>query len=124
MSAAIDAANLAIRTANNASAEASYRKCTEVLATYDPRSATVEQAREYAGCVYTVHGTGEAPDKTFIAMLLLFVLIGAGIGAYMGDRIGDSRSDAVFGGILGAVMGFPALMVLAGLAYAVSALLS
>ena len=71
------AANLAISASQSSAAAANAAmsaKCATVLPNYRPEGASVAAMREYAACVYHVHGSGEPLDP-FMALALKVVIV-------------------------------------------------
>ena len=93
-----------------ASARARRAECVAIEATFDARTATVEQKRDYADCIGVLYPDPMTAAETVlfkIAIVLCFV--GAGIGAWFGWR-----EDRGFGLVLGVLMGALAVVLGAG----------
>lgn len=111
-----------------ASARAAKAECIANMGNYDPKTATVQQQRDYASCVFRLHGDGEPMDAgAAIALkaVILLSFVGAGIGAWIGYR--DSYDDwlmAVAGGFFGAAAPWLGAFILALAAAGLSFLFS
>jgi len=99
------AANYAAQQARK---EAHQAKCKIVLAQFDSKTGSVEQAREYSECVqfmYPVEDNSPAPMsvKISIACILICAIVGMIIGAtHMRD---DEPIDMFMAGLVGLISG-------------------
>ncbi len=80
--------------------EARVAACTATIPLYEPKTATVEQMREYASCVQVLYPEQTSPGL-IVALKVAFVivLVSAAIGAWRGDgcyrpAIGDRAFGA------------------------------
>lgn len=117
-SAAVSGA-LAAAAAASASA-ARDAECRTVLAGYEPKGASVEMQREYASCVYRIHGSGEPLDPMaafLIKVAVVLAFLGAAAGIFFSRQDPwNSWGDAALYAVGGAIL-FPSglgLILLAG----------
>jgi hypothetical protein len=116
MSVSLAIAAGASAQASAASEIARKAECTAKEAAFQPTTATVEQKRDYASCVYTLHGSGEPMDPWTALLLKICVFLvfcGAGVGlfaAYKDDWAGPFEYG--FYPIAGAAITAAALFVL------------
>lgn len=118
MSATFIATNAAQNAAQAASRAAEKARCERELKGYDAGTASVEQMRDYARCVFTVHGSGEPLDPTVVLALKATILVSvivAGVGFVRGWTKGDGFADGMMFGITGALLVWLAALVLGGL---------
>ncbi|WP_089177276.1 hypothetical protein [Bosea sp. AS-1] len=123
-SIAISAAAQAQAAAAQAAAERSV--CISITKNYAPATATVADMREYANCVFTLHGTGEpmsASAALLIKGMIVLAFIGAAIGGWLGWR-DDGPIMAAIGSFIGAVVVAAAVFVLITVAAGVQFLFS
>lgn len=113
-SAAISASSAGIAASAAAQAElaAERARCYGVLDRYDAKTATVVQARDYAHCVYNIHGDGE-PLSAWAAVLIKVAIV-VGILSMIVGAIWGWREDGPMIAAAGALM-FPAALGLAAL---------
>lgn len=117
MSATFIAINSAQNAAQAASRAAAKARCESELKSYDAGTASVEQMRDYARCVFTVHGSGEPLDPNVILALkvtIIVSLIAAGVGFVRGWTKGDGLGDGLLFGLAGAILVWVAALVLGG----------
>jgi hypothetical protein len=123
----VSAAPIAAMTAVNAgnAARAAHRAyCEKLVNSYDASTATVDQAREYAKCVYTLYGDGQPLDPVAVLLLkatILLAFAGGAIGAWHGHRKEGLFGAACFG-VLGLASG-PVLVGVLALLFAALAFL-
>lgn len=70
-----------------ASARAARAECIAAMPQHNPKTATVQEMRYYAGCVYRVHGSGEPMSDGLVLIFkvaVVFLLAGFGVGAWKG----------------------------------------
>jgi hypothetical protein len=87
--AATAAATAAIASSNAAQIAARRAECRAMMPGFQHDGATVVEQRQYAGCVYRLHGSGE-PFSPGVEMALkavfLLALVAGGFGAWVGWR--------------------------------------
>lgn len=96
-----------------ASARAARAECIATMPDYNPKTATVQEMRYYADCVYRVHGSGEPmPDGVVlvIKVAVVLLLVGFGVGAWKGREEGGIIDGFVYG-VVGAAAVFAVLLV-------------
>ena len=105
-------------------ARARRAECVAVEATFDSRTATVEQKREYADCIDLLYpDPPTATEATLLKVAIVLCFIGAGAGTWWGWR-----EDRLFGatigffiGAVGVVIGLGVLLLAAaGIAFVFS----
>lgn len=127
--AATAIAVIASSQAAAASSRARDAECRAILSAYDTSTKpNLHEQREYAGCVYRIHGTGEpmsANDIMMVKVIIVVAIIGACIGVY--KSVNDSYND-VFEHCLSASFGaicLPIFFAIIGFAlYAIKFLFS
>jgi hypothetical protein len=107
--------------------ETARTECIASMAAYEPHTATVEQARHYAGCVYRIHSDGEpigAGLAIIIKILIVSSFVCAAVGAVRGWR-DDGLITAIMIGMLAAcapwVVAFFLFVAVLGVQFVVSA---
>ncbi len=107
MSVAVGIAAGASAQAAVASSQAAKALCVARMPNFDAKTATVQQAREYASCVHRVYGSGEPMDPGAVIALKLIValsfvgLIAGGVYGWR-DSWGD-WFDVVMWAVVGAI---------------------
>ena len=107
MSAAVGIVAGASAQAAVASSQAAKALCVARMPNFDAKTATVQQARDYASCVHRVYGSGEPMDPSAVIALkfvvaLSFVGLIAG-GVYGWRNTWGDMLDVVMWAIVGAV---------------------
>jgi hypothetical protein len=106
--AATAIAVMASTQASIAQSQARDAECRVVLENFDTTTKpTLNEQREYAGCVYRMHGSGEPltqGDVVAIKVLIVIAIIGACIGIYKAGQdswngITEYFAMALFGAI-------------------------
>lgn len=121
---AIGAAAQAQATAAMIAAENA--RCTAVLTQPLMTTASVDEKRDYAGCIFRVHGSGEPMTEASAILLKLLIVVcfvGAGFGAWVGWRQ-EGGPFAVMGLVIGAMTAGCAAFVLFGAFHALRFLIS
>ena len=107
-----------------ASARAARAECLAAMPHHNPKTATVQEMRYYADCVYRVHGSGEpmSPESVLGLKFAVFLLLaGFAVGAWKGWE-DEGALGAFMWGVAGAAMVFAALLVFALLVAGVAVL--
>lgn len=78
--------------------------CEGLMSTYDAQTASVQQMRDYADCVRTLHPSNISGARGLVAVVLIGIVIGAIIGVIKHEDMHESRfGGALIGGIIGLV---------------------
>lgn len=101
--------------AQAAAYQARVAQCKATIPNFDAQRATVQEMKEYAGCVETLHPTEIGADAT-VALKVLFVVALAGMSVGAWRERGYGFGDAAMGGLFGFMLAPLALASIAGLA--------
>ncbi len=124
------AANAQAAAANVAAQEAKRKACMAYVRGYEHDRATVEEMREYAGCIDRLHPESMLTEGQLVAakcaVLFVFAWIVVGV---IWERRNKSLSEGWFGAVVGgSVIGMcfavAALLFLAGVYFGVKLLLA
>lgn len=109
-----------------AALESAKVQCLATMAVYQPKSATVVQMREYAGCVHRVYGSGEPwypvtliLIKAAIVVLILSMPVGAVVG-WRSDEMETRLASALWGAFFGVAIAALIMGALIGVWFGVS----
>ena len=123
------AANAQAAAANAAAQEAARKACMAYVRGFEHDRATVDEMREYAGCIDRIHPapmTEEALGVAKVAVLVIFAAMVAGVVWERRERtISNGWFGAVLGGsLMGGLVGGVGLLVVAGVWFGVRLLLA
>lgn len=98
-------------------------RCNGVLQRYNPATASVVEMQDYAGCVVTVHGSGQpitGAEAVLVKIAILLVFVGMLVGGYFGWRADGWVGCLMFSlfGAAGAALGmFVLALIVAGVGF-------
>lgn len=117
---ALVVSSIALQQSNAAMDAAKDAQCKATLSTYDSlNKPTIAEQREYADCVYRIHGTGEpmsADVAIVLKIVLLIIIISSVYGGYTeykNKNMGGGVIDIFMWAIMYGIGAFGIMVVLA-----------
>lgn len=102
------AANANATAANIAAQEAARKACAALVRGYEHDRATVEEMREYAGCINRLHPTPMQPGDLMIWKVVVLVLLFGTLAGIVWQWRNEFSSGPIEAVLMGGLIGFVA----------------